>query len=141
MGAYVADTGRALFSGPAVLGSVAPERAHPITFFFSAELSHNFKVSVCRRSTPKSGQNRTELLCAGLWASCRVFWAWCGFDSGPNPGSKSEISGRILKVFGALLAQPIFRGTAAPQTPRFIPEVLPPRVPLLSLGDCLDWVT
>ena len=36
--------------------------------------ARSLKVSDRRRNTPKSGQNRSESLCAGLWAPCRVFW-------------------------------------------------------------------
>ncbi len=45
---------------------------------YSAELSHSLKFSDRRRNTRKSGQNRSESLCAGLWSPCRVFWAWFG---------------------------------------------------------------
>ena len=60
-----------------------------------------------RRNTPKSGHNRSESLCAGLWAPCRVFWAWFGPALGPNPARNRRFPAGSLKVFGALLAQPI----------------------------------
>ncbi len=65
----------------------------------SAELSHSGQVSNRRRNSPKSGQNRPESLCTGLWAPCRVFRAlvWSSFRA--HSGSKSEISGRILTSF------------------------------------------
>ncbi len=69
------------------------------------ELSHFLKVSDRRRSTPKSGQNHSESLCAGLRAPCRVFGACSGLAvarleiEDPRPGPS-------LRVFGALLAQP-----------------------------------
>ena len=59
-----------------------------------------------RRNTPKSGQNRSESLCAGLWAPCRVFGAWFGFVLGPNPGRNRRFPAGSLNIFGALLAQP-----------------------------------
>ena len=55
---------------------------------FSAELSHSLKVSDCRRNTLTSGQNRSESLCAGLWAPCQVLWAWFVPALGPKSGSK-----------------------------------------------------
>ncbi len=50
----------------------------------SAELSRSLKVSDRRRNTPKLAQNRSESLYAGLWAPCRVVWAWFGFALGPK---------------------------------------------------------
>ncbi len=48
-----------------------------------------------RRIIPKSAQNCSESLCAGLWVLCRIFGAWFGFvliqlrfeieDSRPDP--------------------------------------------------------
>ncbi len=68
-------------------GGIAPRRfigsGRSLFLSASAELSHSLKVSDRRRTTPKSGQNRSESLCAGLWAPCRVFWAWFGFALGP----------------------------------------------------------
>jgi hypothetical protein len=58
-------------------------------------VSHSLKVPD-RRNTPKSAHNRSELLCADLWAPCRIFWAWFGHGFKPKSGSKSQISGRIL---------------------------------------------
>ncbi len=51
----------------------------------SAELFRSLKVSDRRRNAPKSAQYRSESLCAGLWAPCRIFWAWFGQALGPNP--------------------------------------------------------
>ncbi len=62
----------------------------------SAKLSHSSKVSDRRRDTPKSAQNLSESLCAGLWASC-LGLVWPGFR--PKSASKSKVSGRILKHF------------------------------------------
>ncbi len=50
-----------------------------------AELSHGLKVSDRRRNTPKSVQNPSESLCAGLWVPCRVFWVGFGPALGRNP--------------------------------------------------------
>ncbi len=69
-------------------------------------LSHSLKASDRHRKIPKSGRNRLESLCAGLWAPCRVFWAWFGFALGPNPIQNRRFPAGSLKVFGALLAQP-----------------------------------
>ncbi len=68
----------------------------------SAELSYSLKVSDRHRNTPKSAQSRSESLCASLWVSYRVFWAWLGFALGPTPARNRAGS---LKVCGALLAQ------------------------------------
>ena len=57
-------------------------------------------------NTPKPVRNRSESVCAGLWAPCRIFWAWFGPALGPNPARKRRFPARSLKVFGALLAQP-----------------------------------
>ncbi len=60
----------------------------------SAELSHSLEVSDRRRNTPKSGQNRSELVCASLWAPSADFWF--GFvQFGTDLGPKSAISVRI----------------------------------------------
>jgi hypothetical protein len=67
----------------------------------SAELSHNFKVSDRRRSTPTSGQNRSESLCAGLSAPCRVFSASSGPVLGSIPARSRRFPAGSLKVFGA----------------------------------------
>jgi hypothetical protein len=55
------------------------------------------EVSDRRRNTTKSGNDRSESLCAGLLSPCRIFWAWFGLSFRPKSGSKSKISGRILK--------------------------------------------
>ena len=72
----------------------------------SAELSRSLKVSDRRRNTPKSAQNRSESLRAGLWVPWRIFWAWfcCVLDR--NPARHRRFPAGSLKVFGALLAQP-----------------------------------
>ncbi len=70
----------------------------------SAELPHRTKVSDPRRNTPKSDQNRSESLCAGLWVPCRMFWAWFGFVLGPIPVRNRRCPAGSLQVFGALLA-------------------------------------
>ena len=62
------------------------------------------EVSDRRRNTPKSGQNRSESLCART--PCRVFWAWFGIALGPIPARNRRFPAGSLKVFGALLAQP-----------------------------------
>ena len=72
----------------------------------SAELSHSLKVADRRRNTPTWGQNRSESLRAGLWAPCRVFWAWFGFALGPIPVRNRRFPAGSLKVCGALLAPP-----------------------------------
>jgi hypothetical protein len=55
---------------------------------------------------PKSGQNRSESLCAGLWAPCRVFWVWFGLALGTIPARNRRFLAGLLKVFGSRLAQP-----------------------------------
>ncbi len=72
----------------------------------SVELYHSLKVWDRRRNTPQSAQNRSESLCAGLWAQCRVFWAWFGFALGPHPVRDRRFPAGSLKVFGVILAQP-----------------------------------
>jgi hypothetical protein len=81
------------FFGPAACISQTPE-------------SHRLKVSGRRRNTSKSGHNRSESLCAGFWAPCRIFWAWFGFASGPNPVRNRRFPAGSLNIFGALVAQP-----------------------------------
>ena len=83
-----------------------PPRGHDESYNNSAELSRSLKVSDRRRNTPKSGQNRSESLCAGLWVPCRIFWAWFGPALGPNPARNRIFPAGSLKVVGALLAQP-----------------------------------
>ncbi len=46
--------------------------AHP------SNLSRSLKVLDRGRNTQKPVRNRSESCCAGLWAPCRVFWAWFG---------------------------------------------------------------
>ncbi len=65
----------------------------------SAELSRSSKVSDRRRNTPKSAQNRSESLCAGLWVPCRIFWVWFDPALCPNPVRTRRFSGRILHNF------------------------------------------
>ncbi len=72
----------------------------------TVELSHSLTVSDRRRNTPKSAQNRSESLCAGVRAPCRIFWAWRGPALGPNPARNPRFPAGSLKVFGALVAQP-----------------------------------
>ena len=55
-------------------GSVSTPSAH--AGFHSADLCRILKIPDRRRNMPKSGQNRSQSLCAGLWAPCRAFWAW-----------------------------------------------------------------
>ena len=71
---------------------------------YLAELSHILEVSDRRRNTPNLDRNRSESLCAGLWVSCRIFWAWVGPALGPN--LVRRLPAGSLKVIGALLAQP-----------------------------------
>ncbi len=63
------------------------------------------KVSDHCGTTPKSGQNRSDSLCAGLWAPCLVFRAWFGPALVPNPVRNRRLPAGSLKVFGAPLAQ------------------------------------
>ncbi len=92
-------------------GAPAPQ-PHPVgaaahqTTRSSAKLSHSFIVSGRRRNTPKSDQNRSESLCAGLWVSCRIFWVWFGPALAPNPARNRRFPAGSLNIFGALLAQP-----------------------------------
>ncbi len=72
-------------------------RAGHNTELNSSELSHSFKVSDRPRNTPRSGQNRSESLCAGLWAPCRVFGAWFGLAFGPNPVRNQRFPAGSLK--------------------------------------------
>ncbi len=72
----------------------------------SVELSHSLKVSNRRRHAPKSCQNRSESLCAGLWAPCRVFWAWFGLVLGPLLVRNRRFPAGSLKIAEARLAQP-----------------------------------
>ncbi len=65
----------------------------------SAELSHSLKVSGRRRSTPKSVQNLSESLCAGLWVPCRIFWVWFGAALGPNPVGNRRFPAGSLESF------------------------------------------
>jgi hypothetical protein len=69
----------------------------------------------------KSAQHRSESLCAGLWAPCRIFWAGFGpaFGpaSGPNPARNRRFLAGSLKVFGALTAQPSFSNALRPVNP------------------------
>jgi hypothetical protein len=81
-----------------ILTSRNPYRTHGN----SAELSHSFKVLERRRNTPKAGQNRSESLCAGLWAPCRVFWAWFGPALGPIPVRNRRFSAGSVKLWGPL---------------------------------------
>ncbi len=78
----------------------------PAAFTSQTPVSHSLQVSDRRRNTTKSGQNRSESLCAGLGAPCRLFWAWFGFALGPSPGRNRRFPAGSLKVFGALLVQP-----------------------------------
>ncbi len=80
----------------------------PVRGVCSAELFRSLKVSDRRRHTPKSAQNRSESLCAGLWVPCRIFWAWFGLALGPNPNRNRGFPAGSLNVFGAFLAQPIW---------------------------------
>ncbi len=43
----------------------------------STELSRSLKVMDHGRSTPATARNRSETICAGLWAPPRAFLAWC----------------------------------------------------------------
>ncbi len=65
--------------------------------YYSAELSDSLEVSDRRRNMPKSGQKRSESLCAGLFGTVRYILGivWPSFRL--TSGSKSQISGRILK--------------------------------------------
>ncbi len=72
----------------------------------SAELSRSLKVSDRRRNTPKSGQNRSESLFAGVWAACRIFWAWFGAVLGPIPVRNRRFPAGSLTVAWALLTPP-----------------------------------
>ncbi len=65
----------------------------------SAEPSHNFTVSGRRRNATKTGKNRSESLCAGLWVPCRVFKPWFGAALGPNPIRNRRFPAGILKFF------------------------------------------
>jgi hypothetical protein len=76
-------------------GCVSVDRNLPV--------SCSFKVSDHRRNAPKSGQNRLESLCAGLWVPCRNFWFLCGTAIGLNPDRSRRFPFGSLKVFGALL--------------------------------------
>ncbi len=71
----------------------------------SAQLSRNFNVYVRRRNTRKSGQHRSDSLCAGLRVQCRVFWVWFGPPLGQNPARNRRFPAGSLEVFGALSAQ------------------------------------
>ncbi len=46
----------------------------------------------------ESVQNRSESLCAGLWAPCRVFWAWFGPALGPIPVRSRRFPAGSFKV-------------------------------------------
>ncbi len=70
-----------------------------------AELAHSLEDSDRRRNTPKSCHNRWESVCAGLWVSCRICWAWFGPALGPNPARNRGVPAGSSNVFGALLAQ------------------------------------
>ncbi len=62
---------------------------------------------VPRRS---GGQNRSGSLCVVGTVPGLV---WLRF--GPNSGSRSKLSGRMLKFFGAFLAQPVFWSLDVPE--------------------------
>ncbi len=72
----------------------------------SAELSRSSKVSDRRGNAQKPFHNRSESLCAGLWAPCRVLWVLFGFAFGPIPGRTRRFPAGSFKVFGTLLSQP-----------------------------------
>ncbi len=55
---------------------------------------------------PKLVQNRSESLCTGLWAPCRICSTRFGPALGPNPVRNRRFPTGSLKVFGALFAQP-----------------------------------
>ena len=60
------------------IGGFRPDPGSLVYFYLlcglnSAELCHTLKVTGRCRNTPKLGQSRSDSLCAGLWAACRVF--------------------------------------------------------------------
>ncbi len=72
--------GRALLQTPSQLGHrdpqgrfKGPEAKVVGPYRVSAKLSHSLNVSDHCGNTPKSSQNRSESLCAGLWVPRRVF--------------------------------------------------------------------
>ncbi len=62
-----------------------PIRMQPLTPHPSdlVELSRSFKVLDRGRNTQKPVRNRSESVCAGLWAPRRGFLAWFRFVRGP----------------------------------------------------------
>jgi hypothetical protein len=73
----------------------------------SVELSHSVKVSDSRRNTPKSGKNRSESLCAGLWVPHILGLVW-GLN---GPGSDSLALGGFL-CRSKSASTPLSRSTA-----------------------------
>ncbi len=71
-----------------------------------AELSRSLEVSDRGRNTQKPVRNRSESVCAGLWAPLQVFLAWFRPVWGPNVAPSRRFPAEFLKMFGALLAQP-----------------------------------
>jgi hypothetical protein len=65
---------------------------------FTAKLSQSLKVSDRRQNMPKSAQNGSESFCAGLSViTVQDIWGLVKPSFRPKSGSKSKISGRILK--------------------------------------------
>ncbi len=71
--------------------------------FMLSRLSY-LTVSDRRRNTLTSAQNRSESLCAGLWAPCRVFWAWFGVALRLIPVRNRRYPAGSLKVFPGLFS-------------------------------------
>ncbi len=92
--------------GPADFPVPAVESGPPPAPRSSAELLTVSQISDRSRNTPKSAQNRSESLCAGLWVPSRTFWAWFVPALGRNPARNRRFPAGSLKVVGALVAQP-----------------------------------
>ncbi len=60
-------------------------------------LTVKFRILVGTRR--RSGQNRSESVCAGPWVPCQVLWAWFCCLSSPNPARNRKSSGRAFKSF------------------------------------------
>ncbi len=70
------------------------------------ELSRNLQVSDRGRNIQRTVRNRTESVCAGLWAPPGAFWAWFRPASGPIWAPNRRFPAGFLKDVGALVSQP-----------------------------------
>ncbi len=97
------------------------------TVVFSAELAHSLQVWDRPRNTPKRVQNRSESLCAGWWAPCRVFGTGFGPALGSNPARNRRFPAGSLKRCEALRssAEYSLRGRFGSRSSHLLPHARP----------------